>query len=123
MKNTYKFDFKTGEFVMKNGSPAVLSGLDALKMWIEKCLRTQLGRYSIYNGTGYGANIEDLVIGNTYGIDFAESELQREIETALLKHDNINSLTDFSVTRSGDLLTVSFTLDTVYGTDTEVLNL
>lgn len=123
MKNTYKFDFKTGEFVMKSGSPVVLSGLDALKMWLEKCLRTQLGRYSIYSGTGYGANIEDLVVGNTYGVDFAKSELQREIETALLKHDDINSLTDFSLARSGDTLTVSFTLATAYGEDEEVITL
>ena len=50
MKNTFDFDFKNGEFRMENGNPVVLSGIDALKMWIKKYLRTQLNRYSIYKG-------------------------------------------------------------------------
>ena len=85
MKKTFDFDFKAGEFRMKNGNPVVLSGIDALKLWIQKCIRTQLNRYSIYMGKQYGANIEDLVIGKSYNFDFAESELRREIETALLR--------------------------------------
>ena len=79
MKNTFDFDFKIGEFRMKNGNPVVLTGIDALKLCIEKTIRTQLNRCSIYKGRQYGANIEDLVIGKSYGVDFAESELQREI--------------------------------------------
>ena len=68
MKNTFDFDFKNGEFRMKNGNPVVLTGIDALKLWIEKTIRTQLNRYSIYKNRQYGANIEDLVIGKTYGM-------------------------------------------------------
>ena len=81
---------------MKNGNPVVLTGIDALKLWIEKTIRTQLNRYSIYKGRQYGANIEDLVIGKTYGIDFAESELRREIEIALLKNEDIHNMDSFS---------------------------
>ena len=50
MKKTFDFDFRNGEFNMKNGNPVVLEGVDALKMWIQKCIRTQLNRYSIYKG-------------------------------------------------------------------------
>ena len=59
MKRTFQFDFKAGEFVMKNGVPIEVNGQEALKLWIEKCLRTQLGRYKIYENKIYGANIED----------------------------------------------------------------
>lgn len=120
MKKTFGFDFKSGEFKMKNKNPVVLEGIDALKLWIEKCMRTQLNRYSIYKGTQYGANIEDLIIGKSYGSGFAESELRREIEEALLRHEDIQSLEDFSVTTKGSLMEVSFTLATAYGEVSEV---
>lgn len=118
MKNTFDFDFKTGEFVTDgSGEPIVITGIDALKMWVEKILRTQLNRYPIYRGTSYGANIEDLAIGKTYEAGFAESELRREIEAALLQHEDIQSISEFSVSRSGGVLEVTFTMLTVYGTE------
>lgn len=120
MKKTFDFDFKAGEFRMKNGNPVVLTGIDALKLWIQKCIRTQLNRHSIYKGKQYGANIEDLVIGKSYNFDFAESELRREIETALLQNEDIQSMSSFSVKKTGSTLDISFTLITVYGKVSEV---
>lgn len=120
MKKTFDFDFKAGEFKMKNGNPVVLTGIDALKLWIQKCIRTQLNLYSIYKGRQYGTNIEDLVIGKSYGIDFVESELRREIETALLQNEDIQSMSSFSVKKTGSTLDISFTLITVYGKVSEV---
>lgn len=120
MKNTFDFDFKNGEFRMKNGNPVVLTGIDALKLWIEKTIRTQLNRYSIYKNRQYGANIEDLVIGKTYGMDFAESELHREIETALLQNEDIYSMDSFSAVNRGSELNLSFTLATSHGAIAEV---
>lgn len=122
MKNTYNFDFKQGEFILNNGSVSVLTGIDALRLWIDKTLHTQTGRYSIYSSKNYGANIEDLIIGKSYGFDFIASELKREIETALLQHEDILSINNFTVQKSGTVLEVSFTLKTVYGNiDKEVL--
>lgn len=119
MKKMIAFDFERGEFKLKNGAPVVLTGVEALKQWVQKCLRTQLGRYAIYDGTEYGANIEDLVIGNSYGFDFVESELRREIETALLRNEDIYSMSDFAITKRGSEMNVAFTLHTAYGEMTE----
>ena len=115
MKNTYNFDFKQGEFVISGGAVAVLTGVDALRLWIDKTIRTQFGRYYIYGDKSYGANIEDLIIGKSYGFDFVESELKREIETALLRHEDILGMDKFSVAKRGTVLEVSFMLKTVYG--------
>lgn len=120
MKKTFDFDFGNGEFVMKDGNPVILSGINALKLWIQKCIRTQLNRYSIYKGKQYGANIEDLVIGKSYNFDFAESELRREIETALLQNEDIQSMSSFSVKKTGSTLDISLTLITVCGKVSEV---
>ena len=115
MKNTYNFDFKQGEFIMSGDTITVITGIDALRLWIDKTIRTQLGRYSIYDGKNYGANIEDLIIGKSYGFDFVESELKREIETALLRHDDILSINNFTIQKNGTVLDITFTLKTVYG--------
>ena len=119
MKNTYNFDFKQGEFVFEKGTAVVLTERNALMLWVEKAIRTQIDRYNRYSGKKYGADIEDLVIGKSYGFDFVESEMKREIETALLRHEDILAVTGFSAVRSSSALNVTFTLKTIYGNITE----
>ena len=121
MKNTYNFDFNQGEFVMSGSNVSVLTAISALRLWIDKTIRTQFGRYSIYKGKNYGANIEDLIIGKSYGFDFVESELKREIETALLRHEDILGMDKFSVAKRGTVLEVSFTHSTSFLLLKEVL--
>ena len=119
MKNTYNFYFKQGEFVFEKGTAVVLTERNALMLWVEKAIRTQIDRYNMYSGKKYGAYIEDLVIGKSYGFDFVESEMKREIETALLRHEDILAVTGFSAVRSSSALNVTFTLKTIYGNITE----
>lgn len=119
MKNTYNFDFKQGEFLFEKGTAVVLTERNALMLWVEKAIRTQIDRYNMYSGKKYGAYIEDLVIGKSYGFDFVESEMKREIETALLRHEDILAVTGFSAVRSSSALNVTFTLKTIYGNITE----
>ncbi len=63
---------------------------------------------------------KDLVIGKSYNFDFAESELRREIETALLRNEDIYSMSGFSAEKVGATLKISFTLNTAYGESAEV---
>lgn len=119
---TYNFDFDKGDFVVKNKDVEIISDEEALKLWINKILRTQLNRYSIYKGTGYGANTEDLIIGKSYGYGFTESELEREIEAALLKNGEIKGINQFSIERKSSKLIITIDLNTVYGQMTEVQN-
>ena len=119
MKNTFDFDFTKGDFVLDEKSVSVLTGVDALRLWIEKMLRTQVGRYTMYSGD-YGVNIEDLIVGKGYGFDFIETELKREIQTALLRHDDITDIRSFAVSKRGTVLDITFTAVTVYGEIEEV---
>ena len=77
---SYLFDFDKGDFAVRDGKLVECDGIDAIKVWIEKILRTEKHRYKIYDGTDYGCQIEDLIIGNTYSFEFTDSELKREIE-------------------------------------------
>ena len=104
---SYLFDFGSGDFVVRDGKLVECDGIDAIKVWIEKVLRTEKGRYNIYNNTEYGCHLEDLIIGNSYTVEFIEAELKREIEDALKQNPQIKSVTNFQIIRSKHSITVT----------------
>ena len=62
------FDFERGDFVIINGRPKMVVGMDRLRSWIGKVLRTQKGRYKIYNGTSYGTHLKvEFTVTTVYG--------------------------------------------------------
>lgn len=104
---SYIFDFTTGDFVVRDGKLTECDGIDAIKVWIEKILRTEKGRYPIYDNTEYGCHLEDLIIGNSYTAEFIEAELKREIEDALKQNSRITSVTNFKISRNKNAITVT----------------
>ena len=106
-RKSYLFDFDKGDFVVRDGKLVECDGIEAIKVWIEKIIRTEKGRYHIYDDTDYGCHLEDLIIGNSYTIEFIEAELRREIEEALLQNPQITSITGFLITRDKGSITVS----------------
>lgn len=118
---TFLYDFKRRDFILKNGKPVEVSGIKGIQVWIEKVLRTQKFRWTIYENVDYGTTIEDLIIGYSYPMSFLESELKREITEALLKHPMIDSLTDWDFMREKDKLKVIFTVNLKDGTNFEYL--
>ena len=103
---SFLFDFDTGDFVVRDGKLIECDGIEAVKVWIEKILRTEKGRFKIYDNTEYGARLEDLIVGNSYSVAFIESELKREIEDALLQNPQIRSVSNIQITRGINSLTV-----------------
>ena len=104
---SYIFDFTTGDFVVRDGKLIECDGISAIKVWIEKILRTEKGRFPIYDNTEYGCHLEDLIIGNSYTAEFIEAELKREIEDALKQNSQITSVTNFKITRNKNAITVT----------------
>ena len=51
--------------------------------------------------------MEDLIIGNSYTVEFIEAELKREIEDALKQNPQISSVTNFKITRNTNAITVT----------------
>lgn len=112
IKPSFMFDFKKGEFILINGSPVKVEGIEALKVWIEKNLRTEKFRFKVYEGKDYGTSIEDL-IGQNLPTAFVESELQREVNESLLTHPIIDSLSNFEFAKEKSTLKVKFTVNLV----------
>ena len=104
---SYMFDFENDDFIVRDGKLIECDSIDAIKVWIEKILRTEKGRYSIYDNTEYGCHLEDLIIGNSYTAEFIEAELKREIEDALKQNPRITSVTNFYITRNTNAITVT----------------
>ena len=114
---SFLFDFETGEFVIKDGKPVEATGYDALKIWIDKILRTPANKYDVYiKKDEYG--IEDLkeLITSDLPYPFIKSEIERLIKETLLKNTAIKSVQNFKFERNKRLLTVSFDCYTIYGT-------
>lgn len=109
---SFLFDFVTGEFVKQDGKLVRVSGKEAIKVWIEKQLRTEFDRYKVYEGTNYGLKTDDL-IGHVYPLPFIESELRRELTEKLTTHPEISGMSNFTVVRTKKGLDVTFKVDLI----------
>ena len=110
MGKSFLYDFATGDFVINDGRLVVSDSVTAVKVWIEKILRTEKGRFAVYDDLSYGTSIEDLIVGTNYPISFIESELKREIEDALLQHLQISSISGLTLARETTGITAEFTV-------------
>jgi phage baseplate assembly protein W len=107
---SFLFDFTTGDFIVQNGKLVECDGTEAIKVWIEKILRTEKDRFEVYADIKYGCRLEDLLIGSSYPTAFIESEMRREIEDALLQNSSIASISGFSIERAEGSTNVTFTV-------------
>lgn len=115
---SFDFDFKLGDFVVKDGNVELISGIDALKVWIEKILRTEKFKFKVYEsqeGDQYGISLLELV-NSGYPLTFIEAEIQKEIKETLLKNNEIKAVYNFIFNRVKKVLHVTFSVNSIYGT-------
>ena len=115
---SFLFDFSIGDFDVKDGKMQEIEGIEALRIWIEKILKTEKYKFKIYEtatGTDYGTTLLEL-INSGHPQVFIQAEIQREIVEALEKNNTILSIDNFNFTRYRRTLIVSFDVYSVYGT-------
>lgn len=96
----FLYDFEKCDFVFSDGKIVEVTGKEALKVWIEKIIRTEKFKFKVYlkeNKDEYGITIMNLLTGKKYPTGFLESELKREIKNALIKSPYIKDVYDFSI--------------------------
>ena len=108
----YEIDFDTMTLTGR-----MISGVDAVKQWIKICLGVPRYIHTQYSWT-YGQDFEDL-IGRTYTANELKPIMERMITEALSLNSDITGIQDLEVEKNGTKVTVTFTVNTVYG-DTEV---
>ncbi len=113
----YAWDFEHDCFLYKDGKHIVVTGREALKVWIYKTLKTERYRYLAYDGA-YGIELEQFQ-GRRPNDAEAASEVKRYVEEALLVNPYIEELTGISWTNEADILEMEITAKTVYGEVTQ----
>lgn len=113
---TLDFDFNLGDFVTRDGRLQKIDGEDALRVRIEKCIRTEADKYQIYlqDSAPYGVRTFDLT-NRKLPQAFLFAEIEREITEALLRDTEITGVYGFEFDREGRTLAVAFTVESVFG--------
>ncbi|MFU0833871.1 MAG: DUF2634 domain-containing protein [Oscillospiraceae bacterium] len=113
MYREVKWDFQNNVPIYKNGNPVIVEGLEAIKVWAWKALHTPRFRYEIYSWD-YGNELESL-IGQSYSQALKESEAARYVRECLLINPYITDVKNITVNQSGDKISITGTLETIYG--------
>ena len=109
----YAWDIETEQFIIEDGCIPIVEGVEAIKIWIYKCLKTIRGKYDAYDWS-FGHDITFLIEQN-FTRDFVISEAKRMTEEALLRNKYIKSLQNIEVSIIDKTLQISFIAITNYG--------
>jgi Protein of unknown function (DUF2634) len=109
----YAWDFDKNEFILKDGKFQVVSGKEAVKVWIWKALNTARYRYLAYS-FDYGSEIETLV-GSVYSNGLVKSEIERYLKEALLINLYIKGISNISINIDDNKIDIAFDVNTIYG--------
>ena len=107
------WDFERNIPIWRKGEPLIVTGKEAVKVWIWKALKTPRYRQEIYSWD-YGSELEDL-IGQTFSPALKESEASRYLRECLMTNPYISAVKDITATVQNDTLSVSATVVTIYG--------
>ena len=108
-------DFETGEHVIVNGDFVKVEKVEALKVWVWKCLKTERNDYKAYSSS-YGNDLKK-ELGYVYDRSVKEQLLYNEIRKSLLVNPYLTSVSNFTTekTVSGSDVTIYFDIGTIYG--------
>ena len=113
MYKEVKWDFEQNIPIFVNGSPLIISGKEAVLVWAWKALHTPRFRHEIYSWD-YGSEAESL-IGMPYSEELKQSEVARYVRECLLVNPYITGVNNVSATFSGETLSITCTIETIYG--------
>lgn len=108
----YEIDFQTGKLTGKK-----VKGIEAIKVWIWMCLKTERYRFALYSWD-YGTELEQY-IGSYPTQEFMETDCRNEVEEALTINLYISGIDNFEVSMEKDVLKMSFLVRTTLG-DVEI---
>ena len=121
-----KLNISDGDITVRDGDAATLTGLEALRQWIEKAFKTRAHIYEIYEEeesgdefnetvTFYGSECKDILLNPELDWNEKTADIQQDIENTLNRHPDIIAVSDFVFSQEGRSLTVSFLVSSIYG--------
>lgn len=110
------WNFEVDKFIFdSNGQHVIVTGQEALKVWIYKALKTERFSYLAYSWQ-YGIELYPFV-GKVMSVQERYSELRRVITECLMVNPYILSVDsiEFSPENKGNVVNTDIALSTVYG--------
>ncbi|MCX8132026.1 MAG: DUF2634 domain-containing protein [Clostridia bacterium] len=104
------FDFEAGEFKTVDRKVYIGEGVQVLKNWIEKTIRTERFRFPIYS-FDYGITLEELVVRD-FPYEVLVNEIKEQIAEALMQDIRIDGIGNFEFERNGSYLNIGFEVTT-----------
>ena len=109
----YAWDFEHDCFIYENGKQKVVTGNEAIKVWIYKTLKTERWRYRAYENS-YGVELEKFIGTHTNNNESA-IDIERYVKEGLLVNPYIISIDEIVTTIENDKLFFKINLTTIYG--------
>ena len=110
----YAWDFNVDKFLYDgDGHHIVVTGQEALKVWIYKALKTERYVHEAYSWS-YGIELKPF-IGKVMGVKERYSELRRVIVECLMVNPYIKSIDGVKFSQDGPSVTCNITLTSIYG--------
>lgn len=101
--------------VMKNGSPNMITKLEAIRQWIIKFCITEKDAYPIYEGTGFGTRFKQLFGRKRLGYGYEEAEIERDFREGLPLCPAISQVADFKLSKVGKVLNIYLNVELLDG--------
>lgn len=113
----YLYDYRNNRVITTiSGKTERTSEHDAYLYWAYKTVATERFSRAAYS-SDFGAEIE-AILERDYDRNVAESEIARSITEALEVDERTKKVSDFAFAWEGDSLHVTFSLESIYNTDT-----
>lgn len=109
----YAWDYDLNDFLLVDGKNVIVTGKEAVKVWIWKALKTKKNRHKAYT-RNYGNELESL-INQGLSTGALRSELERYLKESLLVNPYVTGIRNIDISIDGSKASVSFTAITVYG--------
>lgn len=109
------WDFGLDRPIFRRGKPVIVSGLEAVKVWIWNALKNERYRYE-HHTRAYGSELERL-IGQTFTGDLKRAEAIRYFREALEPNPYITGVENVTIELSEAGMTITGTVKTVYGSE------
>lgn len=109
----WAFDFETKQFALdERGKMYLVSGNEALKIWLYWAITTQLGRWRA-NSSDYGVETERF-IGLPVTAAIKSSELERTVREAVKISPYVEDITSVEITNDGGRVHIDVAVKTAY---------
>ena len=107
-------DWENGCFALRRGEPYLVSGDEALKIWVTRALRPESQRFRYTAWSADYGNELTLLLGGCVDQGILESQVRQYVRDALLVCPYIREVDGFSFSKKGSRVEARFTVHTVY---------